>query len=506
MAGSYDVVVIGGGPAGTAASRLLAGWGHSVQLLTSHQPVDRTLAESLPPSCDKLFDLLGAKDAIDTAGFLRHEGNTVYWGHEQSRTTRFDHGRSGLQVLRADFDRVLQALALDAGTDVRVGATVREATLPPNETPAESHQITVGYNYRDTPQRVRARFVLDCSGRAGVIARRGYREHPANRTTLALVASWRGLMPWRVNGHYDTLVESYGDGWAWSVPVNHERRFVTVMVDPRATQLERGSSIAGCYEAELRKTTVLRRALAEAVQHSPAWACDASVYHASTYGGPGWLLVGDAGSFIDPLSSFGVKKALASGWLAAVVAHTSLTDPALAGMALDLYNRREREVHDALSRQSAAFFGSGAGGHRHPFWTGRSEHTESLDESSTVSEHLVEALRVDDEVRTAFEQIRRSRAFTLRRGDDVQIASAPVITVQRVVLQNQLLCSGWPPSGQGVRYLRGVDLLQIMELAPHYHQVPDLYEAYNQACPPVSLSDFLSAFAVLVAKRALVWA
>ena len=75
---ALDAVIIGGGPAGAAAARLLAAWGHSVQLLTRTVDPSRYLGESLPPSCRKLFDLLGATRTIDAAGFLESTGNTAW--------------------------------------------------------------------------------------------------------------------------------------------------------------------------------------------------------------------------------------------------------------------------------------------------------------------------------------------------------------------------------------------------------------------------------------------
>ena len=74
----FDALIIGGGPAGSAAARLLATWGHSVLLLTKTVKATRSLGESLPPSCQKLFDLLGITAAVNQSGFLASTGNTVW--------------------------------------------------------------------------------------------------------------------------------------------------------------------------------------------------------------------------------------------------------------------------------------------------------------------------------------------------------------------------------------------------------------------------------------------
>src|SRR6185312_16318380 len=120
---SADVVVIGGGPAGAAAARLLAQWDRSVVAI-GRAPSRRSLAESLPPSCTKLLDALGVRAAIDAAGFVRATGNTVQWGPGQPRSESF-LGGSGYQVDRARLDALLNDAAQAAGALIVRGATAR---------------------------------------------------------------------------------------------------------------------------------------------------------------------------------------------------------------------------------------------------------------------------------------------------------------------------------------------------------------------------------------------
>ena len=103
------------------------------------------------------------------------------------------------------------------------------------------------------------------------------------------------------------------------------------MIDPRATELEAAKDVEPIYHAELAKTRHIGPLLEGAAAVEAPWACSASAYSAASFGGVAFLLVGDAGSFIDPLSSFGIKKALASAWLAAVVVHTCLETPHMTG-------------------------------------------------------------------------------------------------------------------------------------------------------------------------------
>ena len=440
---TVDAVVIGGGPAGAAAARLLASWGHSVRLLTRAVERSHSLGESLPPSCRKLFDLLGVTAAIDGAGFLASTGNTVWWAEGEVRTAAFADGATGLQVVRHDLDALLLRLAADAGADVLDGALVRAVRLAPDHGQPGPASTTVEYvteGQRRQAVVVEASFVLDCSGRAGVVARRGFRIPDAGQTTLALTAIWTQPDGWDVDDPSHTLVETYGDGWAWSVPVTGTRRYVTVMVDPQVTDSGSARALGARYEREIGKTAALRRLLDGATRDTPAWGCDASLYHAQTCGGPGVLLVGDAASFIDPLSSYGVKKALASAWLASVVVHTSLTNPALAGVALDLFNAREREMHAASVRQSTQFFADAAARHLHPFWTGRAISGD-IGEPAADTDVDVNQLRRDPAVLSAFETLRQAPDIRLRRGDQLRIEGRPAVTTREVVLQDRLVAA-----------------------------------------------------------------
>ena len=489
---TLDVAILGGGPAGAAAARVLAGWGYAVAVLTKRRSDLSALAESLPPSCHKLLSAVGLADAVAQAGFYPTRGNTVWWGDAGLRSHTFGDGALGYQVERRALEETLLAAAESAGATVRRGA-VRHVELDP----AGSRVV---HEADGIPATTEARAVLDCSGRTGVVARRGFRLPDEGRSTVALVGVWRRAGGWDVPDASHTLVESYADGWGWSVPVSDETRYVTVMVDPRTTRLNRDGQFEATYRAELAKTHQLARRLAAAELTSPPWALDASLYTARQFGGPAFLLVGDAASFIDPLSSFGVKKALASAWLAAVVTHTRLSRPDMAEPALAIFTRREREMYETHRRLAASFFADGAAAHRHPFWDDRAELPEI---SGNASEGDVKALARDPDVQAAFEALKQAPRIRLRSVSPVPTTSQPAVIGREVVLERRLVVEGWTSPTAGVRFLCGVDLLRLIDLAAAHTQVPDLFEAYQRVCPPVGLPDFLGALSMLLAKGVL---
>ena len=285
-----------------------------------------------------------------------------------------------------------------------------------------------------------------------------------------------------------TLIESYEDGWMWSVPIGNGVRHIAAMVDPQRSELARGGSAADVYLAEIDKTRVFRDLVVNARLADGPRGFDASPYRASAYAGERWLLVGDAGSFIDPLSSAGVKKALASGWLAAIAVHTAITNPSMRAHAFEFFSAREHEIEQHLSRESRRFLAGAAAGHHHPFWDERSDDGEARTADA-------------DEIRRAFDELKARDSFRARIGPAVSVQPRPCIRGHEIVLEPHLVSSRHPG---GIRYVRNIDLVALVELAPGPSQVPDLYEAYVRKAGSAPLPDFLFAVATAVARGWLV--
>jgi flavin-dependent dehydrogenase len=487
----FDATVIGAGPAGAAAARLLSSWGHRVALI-GKPPRPRSLAESLPPSCAKLFDQLGVRSEIDDAGFIRASGNTVCWAGQDRRVERFDASLTGYQVPRDAFDALLIASAERAGARVILDAAARDAVRDDDE-------WRISFDSLSGNEEISSRWLFDASGRAGVVARRGFRKSEFAARTTALVAVWETSSPWPTEDDTHTLVESYVGGWAWSVPVSAGRRFVTVMVDPTLTELGGRSKLSGRYVAELERTTMLRELVVGATMIGEPWACDASPYSASRSSDDGLLLIGDAATFVDPLSSFGVKKALASAWLGSIAVHTALLDHAMTTHAVQLFDSREREMYEYLRRQSALLSQEAAGAHIGAFWSGRADAATDL----TPSQLDISALRGDPRVLAAFDALKQRDSIQLRVGSAVRFVTRAMVRGHRVVLEDHLAGPGIPDA---VRYCRNVDLVLIARIAGQHDQVPDLFDAYNRHAPPAPLPDFLGALSALVGLEILFFA
>ena len=513
--GLLDAVIIGGGPAGSAAARLLALWGHPVALLTRPPTGHPAIAESVPPSARKLFTLLGVTGALDEAGFFPARGNLVRWGDDPLRRADFAPGAVGYHVVRDAFDALLLDQAEEAGAGVRRAATVRRVVRAGVGGDGEGEQPQrVDYEEgRGGTATLQARFVLDCSGRSGVIASPELRVHDQSNATVALAGVWRAS-PEAPPAEPYTLVESYRDGWAWSMPVSPTHRYLTMMIDPRRTRLLKGQGRRSLYLAELEKTREARRLVASARLASDISGHTASQYTASQFAGDGFLLVGDAGSFIDPLASVGVKKALASAWLAAVVVHTCISTPDMSDVAIEFFESRERETWRAHRRHTARYYREAASAHGHGFWSARATAVEAIEAPDTSgldpaaevdvpvpNEPDIAALRRDPDVLRAFDDLRAAPGIRLRPAPGLRRLQLPAVRGRRIVLDEHLASPALP---DGMRFLRDVDLPPLVEIAGEYNQVPDLYQAYLDRVATVSLPDFLGALSVLLGKGMLV--
>ncbi len=478
------ILILGLGPAGAAAARLLAAWGHEVVAIDRPGGDARRLAESVPPSAKKILRSIGVLDAVDATGFMPWRGNTVWWAGREPRIERFTDDDAGYQVARQELDRVLRGQAIAAGAHVVEGRVL--------ELSRDDDGTTVRVEQAAGSTEMRARTVIDATGRSGLIARSGYRALDASRRTVAVAASWESDR-WPLEDDSHTLVASYPGGWAWSVPLSTRLRQFTVMVDPARSQLARGHPPRDVYLAELEKVAPFGDILRDACLIDGPWGADASEYMATQYAGPGFLLVGDAGSAINPLSSFGVKKALASGWLAAIAVNTAIEAPAMAEEAFAFFDRRERVVAAAAARQSAAFAQEAAAG-GDPFWLARADAESS---KADDVEPDAAALARDPAVQSAFADLRARERILLAAGPDVRTEPRATVRGRRIVMEDHLVSGAWP---DGVRYLRGVNLVDLVRMASFHRDVGDLFEATQRESPDLTLPDFLGALSVLIAR------
>jgi hypothetical protein len=331
------------------------------------------------------------------------------------------------------------------------------------------------------------------------------------------VAEWE-CEGWPAAERAYTTIESYADGWAWSVPLSDTRRQATVMIDPPSLAKGQGASygqeagrhgepagLPSLYARELAKAARLGARLAGARQVSAPWTCDASLYDCDRAADGRTLLVGDAASFIEPLSSAGVKKALLSAWRAAVVTKTCLAKSGLSSTALHLYVTREREVFAECTRRCAGFFAEAAAAYGTPFWSARAEGAASLAGTGADNDDLNEADDAtgsgDQDVRTAFQRLRSSDRVRLRPAPGLRFAALATIGERDIIMREAILMPGLRAP---LQYAAGVDLARLARLAAGCDDVPAIIDAYQQHVAPAPMAGVLTGLSLLVARQVLI--
>jgi hypothetical protein len=176
-----------------------------------------------------------------------------------------------------------------------------------------------------------------------------------------------------------------------------------------------------------------------------------------------------------------------------------MTRPAMAAEALAFFDRRERALHAAARRQGVRFAADVAARTAHPFWLSRADVSSDREPDEEEGPDP-SALARDPAVVAAFEDLRQRPAVRLRVSDSARVAPRAAVRGHEIVLDDHLFLPAW---SEGIRYLRGVDLVQLLRLAPAHRDVGALYRAVTQAGPPVILPDFLGALSALIAAGAL---
>jgi flavin-dependent dehydrogenase len=321
-----DVVIVGGGPAGSTSALWCARQGLRVVLVERERFPRHRPGETLPPGVEPLFAQLGVTDAILTAGFTRHLGTWVTW----SGPRRFDpFGRDsggswyGFQAPRAQLDRIL----LDA---VRgPNAVVRQPSRALH--PLRDRGTVIGVATSDGP--LFARWVIDASGGAHWLARRlGIPLQFASPRLIARYGYVTGDCPER-----DEAPEIAADetGWSWSACI--------------APGLYHWTRLSLSEHDPLRDRPP--RAFAHLTPVSRTRGANVSWRIVSQPAGPGYVCVGDAAAVLDPASSHGVLKGLMSGMMAAHVIAQVESGTATHAVAIEAYSVWLREWFRADTRE-----------------------------------------------------------------------------------------------------------------------------------------------------------
>ena len=356
----HDVIVVGGGPAGACAATLVAREGHDVVLLERSAEPRFKIGESLMPACYWSLERLGVLDRMKASAFTK-KYSVQFFASDGRPTAPFffrdicDHESSQTwQVLRSDFDQMLLDNAAEAGVDVRRGVAVRDILFDGDRA------VGVRAAAEGQPtEEISARVVVDASGQSSLLSRKlELRLHDRRLENASCFAHFRGAQ--RDEGDHEgaTLVlhTRNRDSWFWYIPLHDDIVSVGVVGHLDYLVRRRSGTPQQIFEEELALCPALGARLEGAEQIRPAQVLKDFTYRSNRFGGDGWVVVGDAFGFIDPIYSSGVFLALKSGEYAADAINEGLATGDLSAAQLGKYGQEYLDGMEAIRKLVYAFY------------------------------------------------------------------------------------------------------------------------------------------------------
>lgn len=322
----FDLIVVGGGPAGSTVATFVAMQGHRVLLLEKEKSPTYKIGESLlPATIHGICPMLGVSKALKDANFVTKLGGTFRWGKSSepwtfsfASSSKMPGGTStAYQVERMKFDAILLKNAIEKGVDVREQHRVTDIRV-------ENGRVC-GLEFIDhagTLRAIRARYVVDASGHATSLSKHvGERVYSEFFQNVSLFGYYRNGARLPRPNEGNILCAAFEYGWFWYIPLGTDLTSVGVVIArEHAARLTEGYERA--MEDFIRGCPIVEKLLSGASRIADGPYGQLRVrkdysYCQTKFWCPGLVLIGDAACFVDPVFSSGVHLATYSALLAA---------------------------------------------------------------------------------------------------------------------------------------------------------------------------------------------
>jgi len=348
VAATCDVLVIGGGPAGSSMSAFLTQKGWKVVLLEKQHHPRFHIGESLLPLNMPIIDRLGVRQEVESIGMLKPGAEFNYAGYKPA-VYYFSNALDknfpvAYQVRRSEFDHILLRNSARLGTDVREGLRVTDVEFRPGQ-PTRVH----AEDESGAQHLWETKYLVDASGRDTFLAsRQRMKQRNSQHNSSAIFGHFSGVERRPGQDAGNISVYWFEHGWYWMIPLKDGAMSVGAVCWPYYLK-SRDKPVDDFLWDTLRLNPLLAERMQNAKLMGPALATGNFSYQADQMYGDGWLLIGDAYAFIDPVFSSGVFLGMNSAELGAQVVDDMLRkgDVSVAANAAQL-RRYEKTLHYGL--------------------------------------------------------------------------------------------------------------------------------------------------------------
>jgi flavin-dependent dehydrogenase len=347
----FDVLVVGGGPAGSTIATLLSRRGERVLLVEKDRHPRFHIGESLLPMNMPLFEELGVSDEIARIGIPKYGVEFVSPWHAGSPSMmEFALGwdkslTQAYEVRRSEFDHVLLKHAAAHGTEVIEGCRITGV-----EFPADGVVIATAKGDDGQERQFQAKFLVDASGRDTLLASKfGTKVSNKHHHSASVYGHFTGAyrLPGKAAGNI--TLYWFDHGWFWYIPLLDGTTSVGVVCHADFIK-NRKTDVTTFFKDVIELSPELAARLRNAEMTGPATATGNYSYKSNRIFGPGYIMVGDDYGFVDPVFSSGVLLAMQGGFFAADAVTACLHKP--KAEAERMLRRYEADVNRAMTRFS----------------------------------------------------------------------------------------------------------------------------------------------------------
>jgi flavin-dependent dehydrogenase len=346
----FDIAIIGGGPAGSTAATLLRRRGWKVVICERETFPRFKIGESLLPHSIHAFDILGVRAKLEAHAFPKLGGEIATSCGRRIKRFYFENAiqlrdRLAYQVERAWFDKMLLEHAVENGVELRQPCVVEQINFDAD-----------GAKVKTSTGEIRAKYVLDCSGRNAVIGQQhDLRKRYDHLLKFSVFAHYEGAQ--RDEGRDGTLTRLIRgrNHWFWMIPLDAKRTSVGLVCDQADFKAAKKSPEQALDDA-IAESPLMRERMQHAQRLTEVHAVGDYSYRNTRLHGDRWLLAGDAAGFIDPIFSTGVFLAIHSAEQAANAIDTALRRPWLRSIRFAWYARRLNSLMNRYLRFVSAWY------------------------------------------------------------------------------------------------------------------------------------------------------